>query len=216
MPHAPQRVIFDLDGVIARHDTMAVIIQRRLISHPGRAIAGALPAVAWLLLRGVPRLRIRMSRALGRSALRGMTAGEYAVLAAEIGAELGGDPEWSIAAGVAAVSRHRSAGDEVVVTTGTEGLLARAFLDAVGLEGVELVATTIRFDGRIASYANHNMGQQKVTNLGGRGGDLFFTDSDLDLPLARLSARTVLVNPDARLERAFRRLIPRLTVERWD
>ncbi|MEP6844338.1 MAG: HAD family hydrolase [Pseudolysinimonas sp.] len=211
----PQRVIFDLDGVIARHDTMAVIIQRRLTSHPVRALLGALPAAGWLALRGVPRLRIRMSRTLGRSALSGLSPDGYAALAGEIGAELGRDPGWSFSAGVAAVSRHMEAGDEVIVTTGTEELLARAFLDAVGLPGVALVATTLQFDGGSARYANHNMGQQKVTNLGGRGGDVFYTDSDLDLPLALLSRQTFLVNPSARLARVFTDQVPHLTIERW-
>jgi len=211
-----QRVIFDLDGVIARHDTMAVIIQRRLTSHPGRAIRGAIPAATWLALRGIPRLRIRMSRALGGSALSGLTAGEYAALAAEIGTELGLSPGWSFAAGVDAVSRHIADGDEVIVTTGTEQLLARAFLDAVGLPGVTLVATTLEFDGRSVRYSNHNMGQQKVTNLGGRGGDVFYTDSDIDLPLALLSARTFLVNPSARLVRVFQHQIANLTIETWE
>lgn len=212
----PQRVIFDLDGVIARRDTMAVIIQRQLTSHPSRAIAGALPALAWLLLRGLPTVRIRMSRALGRVALRGLTADQYGLLAGEIGTELGRDPGWSFAEGVAAVTRHLADGDEVVVTTGTEHLLARAFLDAVGLAGVDLVATTLRFRGRAVLYVNHNMGQQKVTNLGGRGGDVFYTDSDLDLPLAKLSDRTYLVNPGARLARVFARRIAHLTIETWD
>lgn len=215
MSSGPQRVIFDLDGVIARHDTMAVIIQRRLTSHPGRALRGAIPAAAWLALRGVPALRIRMSRALGRVALSGLTAEQYAALASAIGAELGRDPSWSFPAGVVAVSRHLAAGDEVVVTTGTEAILARAFLNAVGLPGVVLVATTLAFAGRSARYSDHNMGPRKVTNLDGRGGDIFYTDSDLDLPLARLSAHTILVNPSNRLAKVFAREIPALTVERW-
>jgi phosphoserine phosphatase len=210
------RVIFDLDGVIAKSDTMAVIIQRRLISHPGRAIAGALPAIAWLVLRGVPRMRIRMSRTLGRVALTGLSIEQYATLAAQVGGELGRDPTWTIGAGVAAAKQRLADGDEVVVTTGTEELLARAFLDAAGLAGIPLVATTLAFEGSVVRYANHNMGQQKVANLNGRGGDIFYTDSDLDLPLAMLSVRTILVNPGVRLARVFRQHVANLTIERWE
>lgn len=194
---------------------MAVIIQRRMTSHPGRAIRGVVPAIGWLALRGVPRFRIRMSRAMGHSALSGLTADGYAALATSIGTELGRDPAWSFPEGVAAVSRHLAAGDEVIVTTGTEELLSRAFLDAVGLQGVTLVATTMQFDGRSARYANHNMGQQKVTNLDERGGDVFYTDSDLDLPLALLSRATFLINPSPRLAKVFEQQVPNLTIENW-
>jgi phosphatidylglycerophosphatase C len=213
---SPPRVIFDLDGVIARDDTMAVIVQRRLTSSAGRAIRGALPAAVWLLLRGLPSARIRMSRALGRVALSGLSPAEYRALAEQIGTELGGVPNWTIAKGLAAARRHLADGDEVIVTTGTEELLARAFLDAIGLPGISLVATTLGFDGRTVRYADHNMGPQKVANLDGEGGDIFYTDSDLDLPLAMLCGRTVLVNPDAHLARVFRKRITNLTIERWD
>lgn len=212
----PVRVIFDLDGVIARDDTMAVLIRRQLTSHPVRAILGAPPAAAWFVLRGLPSMRIRMSRALGRVALSGLTPSGYAALAARVGSDLGEDPRWTIAAGLSAARQYLAAGDDVVVTTGTEELLARAFLDAIGLPGVRLVATTLRFDGSVVRYANHNMGQQKVTNLDGRGGDVFYTDSDLDLPLALLSDRTILINPDSRLARVFRARVANLTIERWD
>jgi len=210
------RVIFDLDGVIATDDTMAVLIQRQLTSHPGRAIAGALPAVAWFVLRGFPNMRIRMSRTLGRVALTGLSIEQYTTLAARVGGELGRDAAWTFDAGIAAAKQHIADGDDVVVTTGTEELLARAFLDAAGLPGIRLVASTLKFDGSAVCYANHNMGQQKVANLDGRGGDVFYTDSDLDLPLALLSGRTILVNPNARLTRVFRQQVSSLTIKRWE
>ncbi|MEO8093792.1 MAG: haloacid dehalogenase-like hydrolase [Pseudolysinimonas sp.] len=210
------RVIFDLDGVIARHDTMAVLIQRQLASHPARAIAGVLPAAAWYFMRGLPGMRIRMSRTLGRVALTGLSLDQYTTLASQVGGALGEDPAWTFEAGVAAVKQHLSDGDDVLVTTGTEEILARAFLNAAGLPSVPLVATTLAFNRSVIGYANHNMGGQKVANLDGRGGDVFYTDSDLDLPLALLSGRTVLVNPDARLAQLFQRRIPNLTIEKWD
>jgi phosphatidylglycerophosphatase C len=210
------RVVFDLDGVIARSDTMAVLIQGRLTSHPGRAIGGALPAAAWFVLRGLPGARIRMSRALGRVALSGLSVESYRALAVEVGTRLGRDPGWTIAGGLAAIRQHLNDGDDVVVTTGTEATLARAFLDTIGLAKVELVATILRFDGRSAHYENHNMGRNKVTNLDGRRIDLFYTDSDLDLPLAKLSERTILVNPDAHLGRVFAGQVKNLTTVRWE
>lgn len=215
MTERPLSVVFDLDGVIARNDTMAVLVTRRLRSSFRRSALGAVPGLAWYALRGLAGARVRLSRTLGGVALLGLTAEQYAALAAETGTELGEDPNWTIPEGKAAITRHLDAGDSVVVTTGTEQILARAFLDAIGLPGVGLIATTLRFDGDHPHYANHNLGEQKVHNLAGRSIDLFYTDSDLDLPVAELAKQVILVNPDASMERRFRARIRELTVERW-
>jgi phosphatidylglycerophosphatase C len=209
-------VVFDLDGVIARTDTMAFLIQRQLSSHPLRAMAGAFPAVAWFALHRYPRLRVRLSRALGRAALSGLSADEYRELAVEVGSVLGRDPARNIPNGVAAVKRHLLAGDEVVVTTGTEATLSRTFLDALGLSDVGLIATTIRFDSWIVRYENHNLGRDKVRGFVDRKIDVFYTDSDLDLPVARLSRHSVLVNPSPRLTSLFRSQIASLEIVRWE
>lgn len=208
-------VVFDLDGVIARTDTMAYLLRRQLFSQPGRAVAGAVPAALWFLLHRYPRARPRLSRALGRAALSGLSAEQYARLARRAGELLGSDPARRIPDGVSAIRRHLDAGDEVVITTGTESTLARAFLDSLGLSGVELVATDIRFDHFVVRYENHNLGSGKVRGFASRQIDLFYTDSDLDLPIAKLSRRTVLVNPTERLAGVFRAQIPELEIVRW-
>jgi phosphatidylglycerophosphatase C len=212
---ATQFVVFDLDGVLARGDTMASLIQQRLFSHPLRAARGALPAAGWFLLHRFPAARIRLSGALGRIALSGMTAAQYNELARGMGVRLGDDPGRRIAEGVAAITRHLRDGDEVVVTTGAEHTVARAFLDQVGLRDASLIATTIGFDRKGVRYENHNLGRRKAENLGQRSIDLFYTDSDLDLPVALLSKQTILVNPDSRVTRLFRRHIANLTIVRW-
>jgi phosphatidylglycerophosphatase C len=211
----PPLVVFDLDGVIARDDTMAALLQRRLLSHPARAAAGALPAVAWFALHRFAWVRVRLSRALGRAALSGMTRDNYDELAKTVGARMGDDPNGSIPEGVAAIQRHLRDGDEVVVTTGTEVVLARAFLDHVGLQGVTLIGTTLRFGRRLVRYENHNLGPRKVSGFVGRDIELFYTDSDLDLSLAMTARRTILVNPDARLARLFSARVANLTIEHW-
>jgi len=209
------RVVFDLDGVIASHDTMAALVQRQLLSNPVRAVFGAFPAVAWTVLRNFPNTRVWMSRALGSIALSGLTRDRYRGLALEVGLNLAADPAWVLLEGLAAIRGHLEAGDDVVVTTGTEEFLSRAFLDGLCLPGVALIATSAHFGRVFAYYDNHNLGPRKAHNLAGREIDLFYTDSDLDLDVARLSARTVLVNPSARLERRFRADIADLTVVRW-
>ena len=215
-----QLVVFDLDGVIARSDTMAALIQRQLLGHPLKAVAGAIPAALWFALRGIPGVRMRMSRALGCVALSGLDDDSYAKLARQVGEQLARDPRWTLADGRAAVLEHQAQGDRILITTGTEAILARVFLDAIGLDAIALIGTAIRFEQHRPRYAFHNLGPNKVTSLRERTGaaaiDLFYTDSNLDLPLAKLAARTILVNPDARLERVFRAQIPSVEVARWD
>ena len=110
-------VVFDLDGVIARTDTMAFLLQRQLLSHPLRAIAGAPPAVAWFVLHRFPRIRVRLSRALGRAALSGLSETEYRALATKVGARRGTDvtqgqrriePSWPCLAGLCRTTEYRS------------------------------------------------------------------------------------------------------------
>jgi phosphoserine phosphatase len=211
----PQLVVFDLDGVLARHDTMSELIRRRLRSSAWRTVRGALPAIAWFALGSIPRARIRMSRAVGTVALSGLDGVSYEALAKSLGAELGSDPAWVLGNGVEAARRHLGAGDDVVVTTGTEETLSRAFLDAAGLADAKLNGTRLCFDGGRARYLHHNLGRNKVDGLADRRIDLFYTDSSLDLPVASLSDHTVLINPDLGLERAFRSRIQNLTVEQW-
>lgn len=210
----PLKVVFDLDGVLARRDTMAELIRRQLTSNPARAVIAILPAAAWTVLRKSPGFRVLMSRVLGRIALSGLSDEQYCDLAGRTGCALGADPAWLIADGIAALRGHLSAGDDVVVTTGSEERLSRAFLSAAGLPDVALIATHLRF-GRLAHYANHNLGPRKVPNLQGRVVDLFYTDSALDLDVARVATRTILVNPNARLERQFRSEVADLSVARW-
>lgn len=210
----PLRVVFDLDGVLARRDTMAELIRRQLTSHPVRAIVGIVPVAAWVVLKNFRRTRVVMSRVLGRIALSGLSDDSYSDLARRTGGALGADPGWVIAEGIAALRAHLDAGDYVTVTTGTEERLSRAFLDAAGVPGVNLIATDMRF-GRFAHYSNHNLGPRKVPNLRGRVIDVFYTDSDLDLGVARLADRTVLVNPDARLRRLFAATVAELSIVRW-
>jgi hypothetical protein len=103
------QVVFDLDGVIASHDTMAVLVRRQLFSSPRRGIAGLYPALGWSLLRGVPALRVRFSRMLGRVESSRVVSCRVVSCSRSLAwrpsgtgrcprdrAELGADPAWTI------------------------------------------------------------------------------------------------------------------------
>jgi phosphatidylglycerophosphatase C len=148
--------------------------------------------------------------------LSGLSEAEYRGLAVEVGTLLARDPGKQIPDGVAAAKRHLAAGDEVVITTGTEAILSRTFLDCVGLEGVELLATALNFDHPVVRYETHNLGPAKARGFVGREIDLFYTDSELDLAVARLSRHTILVNPGRRLAGLFESTVAGLEIVRWD
>ena len=80
------------------------------------------------------------------------------------GADLGQEPG-VIAPGLRMIRTHLAAGDRVIVVTACEHTLARAVLDAIGLAGVELVASRIRGPSLIV----HNHGSTKMAQLAGRG-----------------------------------------------
>lgn len=139
-------------------------------------------------------------------------------MAADHGKSLASQQRWVIHAGVAQVRREQQH-KKVIVTTGTELTLARSFLDAVGLQDVELCASELEFAGRSARYRVHNYGQRKLMVLESVGWELhrslLYTDSIADLALAGRARWTVLVNPSRRDRRHYRRVIARLSVVSW-
>lgn len=208
--------VFDLDGVIARNDTMEVLVRRMLVRNPLRALL-SIPFVAlWFFIPSKVAWRGRLSGVLGGIAFSGLSERRYRSIARRVGRELGAQRAWALTSGSELLRAEVASGRNVLVSTGTEYEIARSFLDEIGFPGVELSATTMRFGRWFVRYQNHNLGAMKVRNLGGRNPTLFYTDSTADLPLARVSAATVLVNPDAAVEADFRREIANLSVVRWD
>jgi phosphatidylglycerophosphatase C len=176
-------------------------------------LVALLPAVPLAVLKAQ---RSRAIRLVVRAALLGLPAAELTRRTRAFGADLAREPGRVIRAGVAAVRAHAASGDRVVVVTASEQNLARAFLDALGLSTVELVAT--RVYGR--SGVVHNRGAEKVRQLAARGitppWHVAYSDSLTDLPMLAGARHAVLVNAAPRvLARACAALPGRVSAVRW-
>jgi phosphatidylglycerophosphatase C len=91
---------------------------------------------------------------------------------------------------------HLEAGDRVVVASGSEERLVHAVLDALGVRGVEVIASQIDLEP-VVRIRRHCYGAAKCTALAAAGHerwDVAYSDSLADLPLLRGAAHAVLVD----------------------
>ncbi|MFE4950183.1 HAD family hydrolase [Leifsonia sp. NPDC056665] len=209
--------VFDLDGVLIHGDTMGALVLGRLREHPLRLFAALPLFVAAQILPGTSLRRARLHRVLVSLALRGLDRDSYIMLARRTGLRLalrGSPNRQAIAELKRLASEH-----QVVVATASEFHLARAYIDAIGLPGVRVLASQLGFDGASPHLVVHNVGAMKVESLRTNGYNLhrfeLYTDSTSDLPLARVANKTTLINPSRRSTRRFRSQIPSAEIHRW-
>jgi phosphatidylglycerophosphatase C len=205
--HAPEAVVdrpvavFDMDGVLVHGDVFGSFVRHRLRRSPAHLVAaGAL--WPWLVTPVlVRRTRRRAVKAFVDLALAGLGDQDYALAAAAFGAELAQRHDRVVHQAVDEARRLMADGYRVVVATACEERLARAYLDAVGLTGVEVLGSTIRFRRAGPMHLDaHNHGEQKVVRLAQGGIEapwaVAYTDALSDVPLLRGAEHAVLVNPD--------------------
>lgn len=199
----------DFDGVIARQDTLGGFLREHLTRTPW--MVPSFLAATWALvpLIGLPATRSRGLRLLLRAGFAGLSHDRYRERAAAFGRELADRPDALLAQGVAAARDHMADGDRVVVVTGCEETLARAVLDAAGLQGAELVASQIGPTPLGIAFLVHAYGPRKVLELRERGieppWDVAYSDSAADLPMLRGAREAVLVNVGTRSGAGARR-----------
>jgi HAD superfamily hydrolase (TIGR01490 family) len=122
---------------------------------------------------------------------------------------------------LAAIERHRGAGDVIVLATGSTQYAAEAVARGLGIDHVlcsRIEAVGGTFTGRLTAMG---FGDHKVTLAESfaraHGVDLarstFYSDSYNDLPLLGRVGAAIAVNPDARLRRHAARRGWR--IERW-
>ncbi|KNY04485.1 HAD family hydrolase [Microbacterium sp. GCS4] len=200
--------VYDLDGVLSRSDTMAALVFARLRRRPWLAGSVALLALAAALAGPNGRLRPRCNRAIVHLALAGVTEEEYLQLADAVARRLAARDD-NAPEGVLAALRRSASEGVVVVSTATERWLAQRYLAEIGVTGVQVHASQLRFLADGARFAAHNVGENKAAAFRaafpGEEIAVLHTDSASDLPLARTSAETVLVHPSPRTLRAFAR-----------
>lgn len=203
--------LFDLDGVLTTQDTMATLITQQLRKKPLRILAvGPIYAVA--LIAGSHRaLSARANRLAVRLTFMGLNDHEYRVLAATAGRQFANRPGF-IREDVAELYRTARTTSRVVVVTASEFHLVEALLAACGIHDVELVASRLSFWNRIPHLVLHNVGAEKIRTLHAAGVRIesatFYTDSASDLPVALMTARTIIVRPGKRSRRRLLAALP--------
>jgi phosphatidylglycerophosphatase C len=205
-------VLFDMDGVLVKGDSFALFM-RRAGAVGWRRATGFVGMLASAPLALVPRQRSRAIRLVVRAGLLGMSTEEFRRRAKAFGEALASEPGRVGKEGIRAAQDHLKAGDRVIVVTASEETLARAYLDRIGLHGVELIASQVD-DGV------HNRGAAKVDQLAARGisppWQVAYSDSLIDLPMLRGAQRAVLVNASQRtLTKARTALGDRLVPVMW-
>ena len=213
---APRVVLFDFDGVLIHGDAFHLFMRDCFASAWWRKALVVL-ALPWLLLRW-PFAREAVLRTLVHIGLCGVGELRYRAVAARFAAELVRRPRLFCRDGLRVLRCHQAAGDRVVVVTGCEQILVRGVLAELGvLEGLEVVASTLRPGWSGMRIGHHNIGARKVQALAAAGisaGAVAYSDSFLDIPMLKLADEAVLVNavPAAckRVEKALGRSVRRI------
>lgn len=208
-------VLFDFDGVLIHDDTFGMFM-RDLYARAWWRKALVLLISPWLLLV-LPFSRRYVLRSLVHLGLLGMREDRYRELARTFASNLVHRPRQFCREGVRTLRRHLAAGDRVIIVTGCEDTLVRSVLDALGLSGVEVLASQLRV-GRLGMRSGwHNIGPRKVELLARHGiqaWQMAYSDSHQDLPMLTLATEAVLVNGTPklckRLEKALGRSVTRV------
>ncbi|HET7843635.1 MAG TPA: HAD family hydrolase, partial [Xanthomonadales bacterium] len=139
-------VVFDFDGVLVAGDSMASLL-RRLIAERWwkRALAYAAFPFAMPLLLSKRWLPIG-ANVFRRIAFLGLDGREVRDRLESFGRRLAADPRRARPRAVAALREHLAAGDRVVVATGSEERLVQAVLAALGVAGIEVIASQIEIE----------------------------------------------------------------------
>jgi phosphatidylglycerophosphatase C len=201
---------FDLDGTITHRDTLFPLVLRVLRRRPLRLLRllGVVPAVARFVF---DRDRGALKQSLLRRTLRGTARGEIAAVSERFVSDT--IAHRCFANALAAIRRHRDAGDHLVLMSASVDFYVPEFARQLGFHDV--VSTGVRWDGDrlegTLTTANRR-GEEKARVfrelLATRGETESFAygNSASDLPHLALARHGVLVNGSAGTRRAAQSL----------
>ena len=216
-----QVVVFDLDGTLVAGDSFGGFLRHLITRHRFRLAAALLTAPVWVPALLVPPTRLSAERYLVWLAAVGMDEDAFVAACQDFAAQHAG-PEAgrTAAAALTRVHEHLVAGDRVVVATGCAAPLAHQLCAVIGLEEVEVVASTLVRHRWGLPRAVPARGEAKLRALEATGVrlpvDHAYSDSYSDLPLLRAARTAHVVDPTARdLVRLQRVLGEDVEVLRW-
>lgn len=204
-------VVFDFDGVLVAGDSMASLLKRLIVERWWkRALALAVFPVAMPLLVNKRFLPLGAG-VFRRIAFLGLGGAELRERLEAFGRELATDPRKAKPRAVAALRAHLAAGDRVIVASGSEEKIVHGVLAALGLPGVQVIASQIELEPELR-IRRHCYGAAKCVALGEagfEGWDVAYSDSLADLPLLRAATRPVLVDAKPKMFEEAARLLGR-------
>lgn len=212
-------VIFDCDNTLIAGDVLKSFIIE-LLGH-GRRMAAAVvvtPLVGPLLLLH-PTRRLAISTWLW-VATAGRSESEMGWrMDAYVDHHLGEHRSAVISQGMTRLRDHLGRGDRVVIATAAAEPLAQRLLLKAGLGDLTVIASSVtRFAGGW-TLSVHCWGPFKPQLLAAAGIPgpyrAGYSDSLVDLPLLRLAADAVLVNPARLVATRMRRALPNLSTVSW-
>lgn len=197
--------VFDLDGTVARHDTLLPFVLFCLRARPGR-LPGLLRLLPALLRYAWRRDRGELKCALIRCTLGGLSRREIAVLGEGFVAGL--VPRGLFPAALAAIEAHRRGGDRLVLLSASPDLYVPLIARRLGFD--EVVCTGIcwqdeRLEGGLTTA--NRIGEEKARCLEALrtahpGCEIHaYANGASDLPHLRLADEAVLVNARGELRR---------------
>lgn len=201
---APRLVFFDLDGTVARHDTLLPYVARYLLSRPWRwwRLAGVLvPLCGFAVGRGD---RGALKGALIRAGLGGASARDVDAWNARF---LPGLLENGLFPGaLAAIERHRRQGDHLILMSASVDLYVPEIGRRLGFHETicsGVAWTAGRLDGRLRTANRRD--EEKARCFRAAAGEhpgkatVAYGNSASDLPHMVLATRAVMVNPSPAL-----------------
>lgn len=216
-----QVVVFDLDGTLVTGDSFGAFLRHLIIRHRLRCGAAVVTAPVWASAWLVPLTRLTAERYLVWLATVGMGEEAFAVAARGFAAHHAGPAAGrATAAALARVREHLSAGHRVIVATGCAAPLAQEVCAVLGLEEVEVVASTLTRRRWGLPQAAPARGAGKLRALETAGVQLpvdhAYSDSYSDLPLLRAARTAHIVDPTPRNGARLRRVLgDDVEVLRW-
>jgi phosphatidylglycerophosphatase C len=202
---SPRLAVFDLDGTLTRGDTFVPYVADFLSRRPSHwlRLVPAMATVVWYFLGRMNRDRLK--ERLTTICLRGASRDEIAACTARLISRV--MKRGLRAAAVAALERHRSAGDRLVLLSASPDLYVQTLSERLGFH--ECICTQIQWNGSrlVGSFATANRrGEEKARLISAMrstapGGITAYANSGSDLPHLVLVDRPLLVNASARTRR---------------
>ncbi|WP_225737130.1 HAD family hydrolase [Dyella acidiphila] len=207
---ASRIVLFDFDGVLFQGDSFSMFMRYRYQRSWLRKLL-ALLVMPWCLLC-LPFSRWWAARALVHVALCGLGQQRYRLAAEDFADQLVRRPRQFHRDGLQALRRHVADGDEVIVVTGCEQVLAARLLSQLGLAEVGVIGSQLKPGWSGMRVTVHNVGRRKVQSLAAHGVKAWrvaYGDSMYDVAMLKQAREAVLVNGTPKLCKRVEKILGR-------